>query len=154
MGGSPHIQTIYYWKIWKQFPSDPLAIESHSTLPLRVQAGCQLSHYNYRLGCRLGSSQSTLPGRACLHGLACSGVGYFGSGWVTSVGGEGFRDSHGGLLRGGLLQGYFHHRLRLVTLAHLRALDSYRKVRNPGLEALWIESQGWKSIMICTSNCK
>jgi hypothetical protein len=34
-------------------------LESHSTLPLRVQARCRLSTYNCRLGCRLGSSQST-----------------------------------------------------------------------------------------------
>ena len=47
-------------------------------------------------------------------------VGYFWgrwvtSGWVTSVRGKGFRAPRGELLRGGLLQGYFHHRLGWVT---------------------------------------
>ena len=47
-------------------------------------------------------------------------VGYFWgrwvtSGWVKSVRGEGFRAPRGGLLRDGLLQGYFHHRLGWVT---------------------------------------
>ena len=43
-------------------------------------------------------------------GLLRGGVGYFG---------EGFRAPRGGLLRGGLLQGYFQDRLRWVTSGRL-----------------------------------
>ena len=48
-------------------------------------------------------------------GLLLVAVGYFWGRWVTSVCGKGFRAPCGELLRGGLLQGYFHHRLGWVT---------------------------------------
>ena len=56
----------------------------------------------------------------CGSGWVSSGVGYcrsgwVTSGWVTSVRGQGFSNTGGGLLQGGLLQGHFHHRLRWVT---------------------------------------